>query len=207
MDFFRVNDCLLVFRIAVLWLCSLTIASTKCTRAFAQGVRTDLLLPDTPDYASLSENGKHLFDGLTNNGQYHDEAIIVRMRPIAEVLSNNRLQITIPGRAEEYDVHIKTIEYSDDRNYKIYGTVGESLLSVLLTSRNGMKGGMMQGPSDPTKSATWVTTASFCWGMKTMRESSTFAPPALARPYKSNRSTSLTKREESRATMRRSSLV
>jgi hypothetical protein len=68
------------------------------------------------------------------------------MRPIAEVLANNRLQITIPGRDEQYDVHVKTIEYSDDRNYKVYGTVGESLLSVLLTSRNGMKGGIIQGP-------------------------------------------------------------
>lgn len=146
MDFFRVNDYLLFFRIVVLWLCGLTIASTSCTRAFAQETRTDLLLPDTPDYASLTENGKQLFDGLTNNRQYRGETIIVRMRPIAEVLSNNRLQITIPGRAEEYDVDVKTIEYSDDRNYKIYGTVGKSLLSVLLTSRNGMKGGIIQGP-------------------------------------------------------------
>ena len=143
MDFFRVNgDVLRSHFFAV----SLAIASASFTCAYAQGARTDLLLPDTPDYASLSENGKQLFDGLTNNGQYHGETAIVRMRPIAEALSNNRLQITIPGRAEQYEVHVKTIEYSDDRNYKVYGTVGESLLSVLLTSRNGMKGGVIQGP-------------------------------------------------------------
>jgi hypothetical protein len=65
--------------------------------------------------------------------------------PIEEVLSNNRLTITIPGRGEQYDVKVKSIEYSDAENYKIYGTVGESLLSVLLTSRHGMKGGVIQG--------------------------------------------------------------
>ncbi|WP_353718520.1 T9SS type A sorting domain-containing protein [Dyadobacter sp. 676] len=145
MDFLRVNDCLLFFRILTVWLCCIAVASTSFTCAHAQGTSKDLLLPDTPDYASLSLNGKELFDGLTNNGQYRGETIIVRMRPIAEVLSNNRLQITIPGRSEQYDVHIKTIEYSDDRNYKVYGTAGESLLSVLLTSRNGMKGGIIQG--------------------------------------------------------------
>lgn len=146
MDFFRINGDVLRSRFFAVWLGCMAMAGTSFTSARAQEARTDLLLPDTPDYASLSENGKHLFDGLTNNGQYRGETIIVRMRPIAEVLSNNRLQITIPGRAEVYDVQVKNIEYSDDKNYKVYGTVGESLLSVLLTSRNGMKGGIIQGP-------------------------------------------------------------
>ena len=146
MDFFRINGNVLRSRFFAVCLACMAIAGTSFTRAYGQGARSDLLLPDTPDYASLSENGKHLFDGLTNKGQYQGETIIVRMRPIAEVLSNNRMQITIPGRAETHDVHIKTIEYSDDRNYKLYGTVGESLLSVILTSRNGMKGGIIQGP-------------------------------------------------------------
>lgn len=90
-----------------------------------------------------------MFDGLTNYRRYSGETIIVQMRPIADVLSNNRLTITIPralsGRVEQYEVHVKTIEYADPMNYKIYGTVGESLLTVLLTSRNGMKGGVIQG--------------------------------------------------------------
>lgn len=145
MDFFRSSDRLLPFRVVVAWLCCIAIASISHTQAYAQEMPRELLFPDTPDYASLSENGKHLFDGLTNNRQYSGETIIVRMRPIAEVLFNNRLAITIPGRGEQYEVHVKNIEYSDAGNYKVYGTVGESLLSVLLTSRHGMKGGMIQG--------------------------------------------------------------
>jgi len=143
MDFFRINDCI---RIVAVWLCFVAIVSTSPALTHAQEAPKDLLLPDTPDYENLSENGKHLFDGLTNNRRAKIETIIVRMRPIAEALSNNRLTITIPGRGEQYEVHVKTIEYSDDRNYKVYGTVDESLLSVLLTSRNGMKGGIIQGP-------------------------------------------------------------
>lgn len=143
MDFFRIDDCIRIF---ALWLCFVAIVSTSPALTYAQETPKDLLLPDTPDYANLSENGKHLFDGLTNSRRANIETIIVRMRPIADVLSDNRLTITIPGRGEQYEVHVKTIEYSDDRNYKVYGTVGGSLLSVLLTSRNGMKGGMIQGP-------------------------------------------------------------
>lgn len=146
MDFFRINGNVLRSRFFAVCLACMAIAGTSFTRAHAQGAREDLLLPGTPDYASLSENGKHLFDGLTNNGQYHGETVIARMRPIAEVLSNNYLTITIPGTGEQYEVDVKTIEYSDARNYKVYGTVGKSLLSVLLTSRNGMKGGIIQGP-------------------------------------------------------------
>lgn len=144
MDFLRFEDRLLPFRIFTVWLCYIVIASL--TQAKGQETPKDLVLPGSPDYASLSENGKQLFDGLTNNRRSPVETIIVRMRPIAEALTNNRLSITIHGRAEHYDVRVKTIEYSDERSYKVYGTVGESLLSVLLTSRNGMKGGMIQGP-------------------------------------------------------------
>ncbi|WP_342083820.1 T9SS type A sorting domain-containing protein [Dyadobacter sp. OTU695] len=144
MDFLRFQDRLLPFRIFTVWLCCIVIASL--TQAKGQETPKDLVLQGSPDYASLSENGKQLFDGLTNNRRSPVETIIVRMRPIEEALVNNRLSITIPGRAERYEVQVKTIEYSDERNYKVYGTVGESLLSVLLTSRNGMKGGMIQGP-------------------------------------------------------------
>lgn len=120
MDFFRVNAHQFSLRIFAVGLCWIAVATSWLACAYAQDAPRELLLPDTPDYASLSENGKRLFDGLTNNRQYSGETIIVRMRPIAEVLSNNRLQITIPGRDEQYDVHVKTIEYSDDRNYKVY---------------------------------------------------------------------------------------
>lgn len=148
MDFLRINDCVLPFLMFRVWLLCMAVAGTSLTRAYPQATTQDLLLPGKPDYESLSAKGKELYDGLTNNRQYSGETIIVQMRPIAEALSNNRLTITIPGRAgrqEQYEVHVKTIHYSDDRNYKIYGTVGESLLSVLLTSRNGMKGGIIQG--------------------------------------------------------------
>lgn len=145
MDFLRFQDRLLPFRIFTVWLCCIVIASL--TQAKGQETPKDLVLPGSPDYASLSENGKQLFDGLTNNRRSPVETIIVQMQPIEEALVNNRLSITIPGRAEHYDVQVKTIEYSDARNYKVYGTVGGSLLSVLLTSRNGMKGGMIQGPA------------------------------------------------------------
>jgi hypothetical protein len=145
MDFLRTNDCVLRFRVFVFWLGCITIACASLTCAWAQESQ-DLLLPGKPDYESLSGNGKQLYDGLTNNRRYSGETIMVQMRPIAEALSNNRLTITIPSIGEQYDVHVKTIEYSDAGNYKVYGTVGESLLSVLLTCRNGMKGGMIQGP-------------------------------------------------------------
>lgn len=146
MGFLRISDRLLSPSITEFWLVWVIVAVATLGRANAQQAPRDLLLPDQPDYASLSENGKQLFDGLTNNGRSPVETMIVRMRPIEEALTNNRLSITIPGRAEHYDVLVKTIEYSDERNYKVYGTVGESLLSVLLTARNGMKGGMIQGP-------------------------------------------------------------
>jgi hypothetical protein len=146
MDSFRINGRALCFRFFAVWLCCIAIASASLTCAYAQQTFKDLLLPGQPDYESLSQNGKQLYDGLTNNRQYSGETIIVRMRPIEEVLSNNRLTITIPGRGEQYDVKVKSIEYSDAENYKIYGTVGESLLSVLLTSHHGMKGGVIQGP-------------------------------------------------------------
>lgn len=144
MDFRRINGCLTIVCLTMFWAYCIAIAFTPLT--YAQGARTELLSPGKPDYASLSENGKALFNGLTNNRQYSGETIIVRMKPIAEVLSNNRLEITIPGYDEHYDVHLKNVEYSDALNYKLYGTVGESLLSVILTSRNGMKGGIIQGP-------------------------------------------------------------
>lgn len=145
MDFFRTNGYVLCIRFLTVWLGCIVLANTSFTCAYAQESK-DLLLPGKPDYESLSRNGKELYDGLTNNRRYSGETIIVQMRPIAEALSNNRLTITIPGTGEQYDVHIKTIEYSDAENYKVYGTVGKSLLSVLLTSRSGMKGGMIQGP-------------------------------------------------------------
>ncbi|SEJ55726.1 Por secretion system C-terminal sorting domain-containing protein [Dyadobacter sp. SG02] len=145
MEFLWTNGYVSCSRVFALWLVCLAIACTSLTCAYAQESR-ELLLPGKPDYESLSGNGKQLYNGLTNNRQYPGETIIVQMRPIAEVLSNNGLKITIPGREGQYDVRVKTIEYSDAENYKIYGTVGESLLSVLLTSRNGMKGGMIQGP-------------------------------------------------------------
>lgn len=145
MDFLRTNDCVLRFRVFAVWLGCITIACASLTCAWAQESK-DLLMPGKPDYESLSGNGKERYDGLTNNRRYSGETIIVQMRPIAEALSNNRLTITIPGTGEQYEVHIKTIEYSDAENYKVYGTVGKSLLSVLLTSRNGMKGGIIQGP-------------------------------------------------------------
>nr|WP_295923338.1 T9SS type A sorting domain-containing protein [uncultured Dyadobacter sp.] len=145
MDFLRIDDRLLPIRTFTVWLC-IAITSASFTCAYGQGRPKDLLLPGKPDYISLSGNGKKLFDGLTNSRQYPGETIIVRMLPIAEALTNNRLTITIPGRGDHYDVHVKNIEYSDDRNYKVYGTVGESPLSVLLTSRKGVKGGMIQGP-------------------------------------------------------------
>ena len=146
MNFLRISDCLLSFQVFTVWLFCIAITSTSLTCSYAQEAPKELILAGEPDYASLSENGKQLFDGLTNNRRAPGETIIVRMRPIAEALVNNRLSITIPGRAEHYDVRVKTIEYSDERNYKVYGTVGESLLSVLLTSRNGMQGGVIQGP-------------------------------------------------------------
>ncbi|OJV18092.1 MAG: hypothetical protein BGO21_14890 [Dyadobacter sp. 50-39] len=140
MDFFRSINCL---------LCWIILTSAPLAPACSQATPNELLLPGKPDYESLSENGKQMFDGLTNYRRYSGETIIVQMRPIADVLSNNRLTITIPralsGRVEQYEVHVKTIEYADPMNYKIYGTVGESLLTVLLTSRNGMKGGVIQG--------------------------------------------------------------
>ena len=146
MDFLRINDRLFPSRIFIVWLCYIAVITAALTRAHGQEAPKDLILPGKPDYASLSELGKHLYDGLTDHRKYSGETIIVRMRPIAEVLLNNRLTITIPGHGEQYDVHVKTIEYSDSENYKVYGTIGESLLSVLLTSHNGMKGGIIQGP-------------------------------------------------------------
>lgn len=145
MDFLPIDNRLLPIRTFTVWLCCIALAGTMLTRAYGQGTPKDLLLPDNPDYSSLSENGKQLFDGLTNDRRANIETIIVRMRPIAEVLSNNRLTITIPGGGEHCEVHVKSIEYSDAENYKLYGTVGESPLSVLITSRKGMKGGVIQG--------------------------------------------------------------
>lgn len=146
MDFLRINGRLSPLHTFIVWLCYMAVTSATLIRAHGQEAPKDLILPGKPDYASLSEHGKQLYDGLTNNRHYTGETIIVQMRPIAKVLSNNRLAITIPGHGEQYEVHVKTIEYSDAENYKVYGTVGESLLSVLLTSHNGMKGGIIQGP-------------------------------------------------------------
>ncbi len=125
MGFLRISDHLSSPSITKIWLVCVVVTVATLARASAQEAPRDLLLPDQPDYASLSENGRQLFDGLTNNRRSPIETIIVRMRPIEEALANNRLSITIPGRAEHYDVRVKTIEYSDDRNYKVYGTVGK----------------------------------------------------------------------------------
>lgn len=113
MDFLWISNRLLPFRTSTVWLCCMALAGAMLTRAYGQGTRKDLLFPDNPDYSNLSEKGKQLFDGLTNNRRASIETIIVRMRPIAEVLSDNRMTITIPGRGEQYEVYVKNIEYSD----------------------------------------------------------------------------------------------
>jgi hypothetical protein len=81
MDSFRINGRALCFRFFAVWLCCIAIASASLTCAYAQQTFKDLLLPGQPDYESLSQNGKQLYDGLTNNRQYSGETIIVRMRP------------------------------------------------------------------------------------------------------------------------------
>jgi hypothetical protein len=105
MGFFRMIACTSTFRVFVLVLFWFTNAPV---RTDAQTTSADLLLPDKPDYASFSEKGKALFNGLAGDGRYRGETIIVRMRPIAEVLTENRLQITIPGQEEKLDVTLKT---------------------------------------------------------------------------------------------------
>lgn len=120
--------------------------ATSLVPACAQDVRKDLFVQESVNYLNLSEHGKQLYDGLTDSGRISSQSVIVRMRPIAEVVSDNRVRITVPGRGERYDLDVKRVEYSDPLNYKLYGTVGGSLLSVILTSRNGTKGGILQGP-------------------------------------------------------------
>lgn len=145
MEFFRISGREVAQGAIVKWLVMIAISAFPAARSPAQDATHDLFLPGTGTYESLSENGRRLFDGLTNNRQADVGAVIVRMRSIEKVLSNDKISFIIPGREERIEILVKNIQYSDEQNYKVYGTVGESLLSVILTSRDGMKGGLIQG--------------------------------------------------------------